>query len=636
MKSFLHAFRLTFRRFRWEILGFWILSIWVVSSSAACEVPLERAPFRALRFANPGQSRLEILAMCWLMLRFGLSEPVFLTQGGWRTRPIGRAAAWGASFAVLAVALLPSLLGRLIAIQCMTNPDARVWGDLFKHTFFWGMLFAVLAAVGIRLGGGLLWGRHPGPVRRGACGVVAILVAATWLHPAMARFFRGGYSGVSWSGSGGSYSYGGYLPGLIEHLPAGAKFIQAGGPPYAADSFQPLREILRMSPVAGAEVKKRGVAVKIVRTEVRGGELEIEAEITLVREHASPRARTPLLMLHLPGKRYSFRQKGGIANGNYPLHGFPLGKVRYEGRYDSGEESPDWKRLLPQAELLVFDHDTSRPGFAYTPTKEDIKSTEPERKEEQVPALPPGVAGEVIEIFNVLDNSTNWDKHGPSKERAKTIPREGMPEVLARRPWSDTAWDAFVRPFLLQHATEAEKADLLERMKSEPRLGEIFIAKGWKEEAMPLLRRFAKEHLPLDAVSLGALLDEKDPELAADLAALVTRLPGDLSAFELRLRGYPGLDWEGFVKEGWRLRKYAFRIEVKTEPFDVWAAEEGDATAFRFVAERAARREEGYEAKLRRLLAVEVEDPVALVRANLAQMRYDAASQRWHAADPKP
>ncbi|WP_035602875.1 hypothetical protein [Haloferula sp. BvORR071] len=633
MKSFLHAFRLTFRRFRWEILAFWILSAWLVTMAITHPPSLDiRA--RGPRMIPPDFAKLEVLAACWLVIRLALSEPVFLTQGGWRTRPISRWVAWGASFAVLALALLPALLVRVIALVDLIKPDAAVWKDLFQGTFLWGALIPALAAIVVRLAGGLLWGRQPGPARRVVCGIFAVLAVAAWFHPATARFlYVGGDRGISWSGGGGIMNYSPVLQGLREKLPADAKFQgYAHMGLWGKESDVPrMRELFRVAPVVGTVIRSNGLALEILRVEPKGKEVAIDIEFTVAQsDRRNP--KVPILLLHFPGNNYSLRQKVASAQGSYSLYALPLMKARADGSYESPEDSPDWDKLLPQLELVAFSPDESLPRMPYKISEEDIKASKPsspQRPKKELPPVQPGLAGAVTEVFNGLDHEARRTGPEPFEEKAKAIPREGMPHVLARHPWSDASWEFFVQPFLLKHADESDKPVLLERMTTEPRLGEIFIAKCWKAEALPLLKRFAHDRLPLDTVSVTALLEEKDPALAADLAALAQWLPGDLSPLEARLREYPGLDWPAFVRQGWKLRKYAYRMKVEIPPFDLWAAQVGDATAFQYVAEKAARHESGYEERLRSLVAGQPQDAVAYVRTNLGKMKYDAATKTW-------
>ena len=630
MKSFLQAFRLTFLRFRWEILAFWIFSVALVTIVASHSPTLDPQRFRQ-PLTQPDYAKLEILAACWLMLRLSLSEPVFLTQGGWRTRPVTRAAARYASSAVLAVALLPSLLARLIAITTLTKPDARIWGDLFVNNLLWGVLVIALSAIVIRLAGGLLWGKQPGPARRAACGIFAVLAVTAWLHPATSRVLQPGHGGISWS-PGGSFNYDQLVPGLRLKLPTGAKLHGNGRVDMWEGTEVPyMRELFQVSAVPGAVVRGNGMSLEILRVEPNGNAVEIDAEITVAdSNYRFP--RTPTMLLHFPGSDYSFRQQGSTGRTTYPLYAFPVSKLRCGGSFVAPTENPDWNQLLPQLQLLAFTPDYSQPHFSYVPTEDDRKKAEgPDTRRKPLPPLPLGLAGEVTDVFNGLDYDPEWDKRDLMKAKGETIAREGMPHVMARHPWSDRSWELFVKPFLLKHAAESDKPVLLERMTTEPRLGEIFIAKGWKTDAMPLLKRFAKDRLPLDAVSLGALLEEKDPSQAADLAALAIRLPGDLAPLEPLLRGHPGLDWPAFVRQGWRLRKYAYRMDLVTPPFDLWAAQEGDPTGFQFVAEKAARRETGYDERLRILVTGQPQDAVNYVRTNLGKMKIDATTKTWSA-----
>ncbi|RYD29875.1 MAG: hypothetical protein EOP87_17570 [Verrucomicrobiaceae bacterium] len=203
-----------------------------------------------------------------------------------------------------------------------------------------------------------------------------------------------------------------------------------------------------------------------------------------------------------------------------------------------------------------------------------------------------------------------------------------MPAVLGYHPWPDRAWKHLISPFLQQQAGEADKPVLLKRLALDPRLTQLFIDKGWTHDALPVLRELARKRLPLDATALTLLAGENDPALNADLAALVVRLDKGADALARFYRQNPAFDWRAFVAAGWKSRKYGdYRREGWLYAF--WAAELGDATAFRRLAEKAAVRKEWEGEQLAALVEGSHKDLVGYLRQNIDRMEFDAGKKQW-------
>jgi len=616
MKSFIHSFRLTFRRFRWEILGFWILSVGVVSAFAGGLISTPR-PFRPA----PDFARLEMLAACWLILRLMFSEPVFLTQGGWRTRPISARVAHNVPFAVLAVVLLPALLVRVICMALTLTPDAPQWDWIAGESLLRGVVYLGLVALLLRLAGSLLPRRGPGIGRKIAFTAVGLLALGAWFHPRTARMFAppGGYSG---NGFGGQRVYDHLIPGLSKVLPPGTILLNKTEHAHG-EEFPRMKEILRLVPARGMRVHGSGFTVEVKRVEPRGRNVQIDLEFEALNPDTANLLSGAAILLRYPGNVAALRQGITETRRPYPLFCYPVASIATGGEFEGPGDKPDWEALLPALELVIYGHDREA-----TPITDWPKEAPPE-PEKPFPVLPPGIEGEVLVLFNGIDDDRHWQKRGPLKARAQKIPREAMPHVLARHPWSDSSWEVFVRPFLIKHAVEADKPALLARMETEPRLTGVFAEKGWKADAMPLLRRFGKERLPLGIRAVKALAEERDPDLAADVAALAARLEDGAGELEPLLREHPGLDWAAFVHDGWLRRKYSFRRQGPVAPFDRWAAQSGDPSAFRYIAEKAARREKGYQELLKSLAQAADEDVVGWVRKNIATLKFDPGTGKW-------
>ena len=94
-------------------------------------------------------------------------------------------------------------------------------------------------------------------------------------------------------------------------------------------------------------------------------------------------------------------------------------------------------------------------------------------------------------------------------------------------------------------------------------------------------------------------------------------------------RGNPGFDWKAFVDEGWHRRKYSFRRTGPIDPFNFWAAQEGDFSAFRYTAERAAQGMLPESGQIKGLVAGEQQDPIGYLRENIDRMKYDPVTRKW-------
>lgn len=628
MSTFIRSFKLTLGRFRWEILAFWIFSIGLVAATGTglLEQPLIRDSNHPFHKA-PDWGKLEILAACWLILRLMFSEPVFRTQGGWRTRPISRDVAILTPYVVLAMALLPALLVRLVFIAARVTPDATLWWQLFRDYFFWGMVSLGMFALVMRITGSLLRGRRQSLAKKVLFGAMALLATGAWFHPKTMRILSSRSYSYSYPSQSQDFSYGDLLPGLHEVLPADAQLLDTGGAPYQKE-VPHMREMLRFTPTQGGVIRGAGVKVEITRVQPVGNRLEVEMNVDAIEHQTLKDVFYSAMLLRFPGEIYSFRQRLRDDRANrYPLPCFPLNGVTVRGSFVAPTLDVEWDKLLPGLELIIYRRDESMPLI----TDYDVKVLKTMNAPRPAPPpLPPGVKGEVTAVFRDLDAPNDW--YGKKRESGRIhgakIPHEGLPEVLAWHPWSYSAWGDFVKPFLLKHAVESDKRTLLERMITEPRLGEVFVQKeGWRADAMPLMIRFAKERLPMDATMMKALLEERDPAIASDLSALAARLDRGVEALEPLLRNYPGIDWQAFVHEGWIRRKYGLHDPL--HPFDLWAAQAGDASAFRCIGEKAALGETDYKERLESLLKEKHEDPVGFVRENLETIRFDADSGKW-------
>ena len=143
------------------------------------------------------------------------------------------------------------------------------------------------------------------------------------------------------------------------------------------------------------------------------------------------------------------------------------------------------------------------------------------------------------------------------------------------------------------------------------------VQKGW-----PLTIRGHRNRKPVeDLVALGATE-------APDLAALAHRLDRGIGGLAPALRESAGFDWPGFVREGWKQRKYGY-YEREGWLYAAWAAELGDPSALRRLAERTAEGQKWERDQLTRLIPAAPADLIPFLRQNLAGLTYAPATRIW-------
>lgn len=622
MKALPHAFRTTFRRFRWEIFAFWLysaaLSFGLIGAKLGA-ADLDHGPGPA-----PSHGSIEVLSAIWITARLMFSEPALMTQGGWRTRPFGRGVSFLAPFAVMAAVLLPAALLRILPAQAAASPDIAGWGRILLDTVLPGLGILLGLALLMRGAGSLLPRRNPGWGKKIAFGVLC-LVALAGSYTGLSRMRTQAYG--NWYSGDGDRAYPRQILGIQKLLEPGGTYVgdwTTITPPAPA-----MKVLYRMPLKEGLTANAPGIRAEITGVKTEKNQLEVKMKLTTAGKGLYRDASVAAPVLRYVGNVYAFCRKESRWAPPQLLQMDPVRKMETVQLYDSpvGESwnRRSWDELLADAELIFFSFD---PDGAPIPTIDGL--VKPQREQR---TIAPGLAGQVEDIFNTLDFVHYPPDYEAKRERAaqaaKTLPAEAMPHILAQRVWSRLNWDLVVKPFLLEHAAEADKPVLLERMTREPRLGEIFLAKGWRAEAMPPMKAALKDRLPLELAVIKGLAEEKDPALAADLVAVAARLPEGAETVETLLRAYPGFDWQRFVHEGWTNRKYRDRWLGEMGQFDLWAAQEGDIGAFQYVAEKAARRQGGYDERLRSLVTGQPQDAVGYVRANLGKMRYDAGTKTW-------
>ena len=616
MSTFLHSLAILWSRFRTEILAFGLLVL------AACAAPFTGLGPRVM-VALAG---LETLLLFWITLRILLGEDGFKTSGGWRTRPIPFASLLVSQFALLALVLIPPLLLHAGVVHLLFQPSPEQWQSFLSGGILKTMVGWLVFVTALKLFSAFILRPLEGIARKAAWSVLVIV-----LVPVLLVALPDGLQ-QSPGGRGGS----GEAPrelaqGIQQLLPHTTEFIgewNDSGPEEV-----PHARLIAAFPV-NARRGPAGPGLLLESSVARPRNQRFSVELALQALDDSiigAISRDPVAIV-----RYSNGMAGTCVE--HKVRQAPsatpflstLG-YRFQGSFISPLSLPENRDATADdfrpVEILFFAVDDKLPPMT--------SSLDRLRRDPAAPApplvIPPPSRGPGFDLAvrELIDSVSGRDGTPPSAlELAKQLPPEAMDPILAYRPWADSAWENVIRAFLLRHATEVQKPALLERLALDPQLTSFFIEKGWSRDAVPVLRHRAKERLPLDTASLKLLAEQNDPDLAPDLAALAHRLNRGVGELAPALRSSAGFDWPAFVREGWKQRKYG-EYEREGWLYAIWAAELGDPSALRRLAERTAEGMDWERKQLVRLIPAAPADIIPYLRQNLPQLTHDPATGTW-------
>lgn len=663
-------FPIYFRRLRWEIAGWWLLSgslsILVYNGYA-----MERLH---------GWSLAEVIVALWITLRLALIDDVFGTLTGRQWRPVRSREILAARLTLVLVAFLPPLLLRGLAWQRWTMPEAGMWRTYLLETVAPSLGFLLTVGLGLQLASTLSrWAFKRG--RKTAAVVMAVL--AGWCLLRAARYYHWRnweYSHYDRYASSENFKADVAQRGVRALLPKDAILLGTWRTYGYPTSYPAMREMMRLPLREGRIAVEPGVEAIIAKPVLSGWDLSFEIRLRC-RDHETARkfVENTVQMVRYRDGYYSDVSNGGGGIMTSSVRLLSLRDVVLKGGAVAPSVMP-WRDAgkgtgIENAELIFYTWDKQSPNLPIQPDPciRFVRREVPQEREltemlrhreaesdlnvppvstlEQLPAISrrsgswggpgghfdtyvvvpdePGTTAE-DKIRGCLIMVSNYgDKDPRILEAAMGLGHDAIPPLLARPTWSDGAWEQIVRPVLLAHVNPDDRTALLERLQTEPRLSAIFLAKGWASDTLPVLRAKVADGFPLDVDSLKILAAAKEPGLAADLKRSALRSSGGSEELDALLKDYPGFDWQGYALESWQQRRHRW-LPFDQSPWPaIRAARAGDASAFRYVAERAVQQEQGYEAELPKLVEGEPQDAIARVKENFAAMRFDPASRKW-------
>lgn len=628
-----------FRRLRWEIAGCWLLS---------GSLSLLVLAGRELERLN-GLAQAEIVVALWMTLRLALIDDAFGTLAGRHWRPLRGREILAARLLLILVVGLPPLLLRFIAWQRWAMPDDGMWRDYLSGAFFASVILLLAGSAIQAVSMAARWGLKRG--RKAATVVIAVLAGWLLLRPAL----RSMWSGLAFDGAPVSETlqWQDAIRGVRALLPENSLLLGSWRSYDTADSYLPMRELVRIPLREGRIGIEPGVEAMIKQPEIAGPELGFEVRLRCRDQKTALKYQKSSGIVRYRNGAFANLNSGGQRGSLIsPVTLLPLRDLVIKGTSvnpaiipwrDPGKDAGS-----ENAELILYTRDESLPAVAIKPDpcQRSIRQGDPVKLPKifrkygrrgsregvfdvytVVPDEPGTSAEDRIRGCLLIGSYGEWDPR--ILDTAMALGSAAIPPLLARPIWSDTAWEKIVRPVLMAHVTPDDRTALLERLETEPRLSAVFLAKGWSADAMPVLRAKAADGLPLDVDSLKILAGSKEEDLAGDLmrVALISNAASeDLDAL---LKEFPGFAWQGFAREAWRLHRLRGLPMETIRHIAARAAREGDATAFRHLAEQAIQEESGHEDLLRTLVAGEPEDVVDRVRANFEALRFDPASGTW-------
>lgn len=495
---------------------------------------------------------LEAGSLVWLVARVSLTQSGFGTFGGWKSRPAGRGRYLVSEGLFFGIPLGVLAAARLFVGGELLNPNAEGWGELLSKGRIW--LFWLLLMIGFCKLVGLGWELRDSPRSRQKMAWGMILVAVTCVLGVV----------NSWGGKMLQKSFLNHPGVMMSPLALDGvedwQWLRAGG--YSFVNVGDV-EVGKMALREGASLETHGLRVVISKVEVRGERVLVTWCGSRLAGFEDEIPTWSGVMISYGGRYF------GVPDTNYfkerwvkvPL--LNLRRVEYSAAVLSPLALPEnqlsEEELLENAEFWVsFGEPEQRKGG------NGLRREEPENEEER---LRWSLAGNQRKV-DVKKVRGELDKRG----------KEAIDEVLAAEPWSEAGWEKVVMPYLLQFAKEEDLPRLLELLDLNPWMADLFLEKGWSEEAEAILRKHLSDGKTLTKQSVIFLAGLGEEEMGDDLVNQMLRMGGDFDAVAQALMKHPGVNWDEVRREAWRRMATGFgghHVWVQ------WGVEMGEKEALR-------------------------------------------------------
>jgi hypothetical protein len=574
------------RRHWVEVVAFWVISSlvsWLATRSGVSE---SSASGVWLGVPSEGFVWLEVTVVVWLTGRVALSQQGFGTFGGWQTRPLRGWVLWTAEALFLLLVFLPALAIRLRCAVELVAPTpegwVRLWNGNWKGMFWYhGVLFIVLKLVGCLRN---LLPRVPREQVSWFLLLVAVLAALS-LHRSVLRGTMELGMGSGSSGGRGSLII---VPEDLERMDRG-RWLVDGYISNVATVSSANPSVARVPLREGAALTGEGFRLRVMDVRWLGEELVVRVEIVRL-EQMMDWGEMPSALTVRYGNGYFGAPNWLEERESTAVLPF-VPSVRYSrtARLHSPlvlpENEAGREELMDGAELFVA------VGWPGVPGPDVHGLPLPE-------ADPDPMAHRVRKMMDpkrtAFRGDIPYDK--AKRELFEVIRQNGVEAVLDNGPWDPQIWKELVRPYLVRFADEGHQPRMLEMLEVNPMIAEVFLEKGWKDEAMPWLRRHLKDGRKLEQEGLLALIGLWEEDMGPMLETQFHQLEGSFGTLPEAMRMHPGVDWERVKREGWKRVKFGYsRHHVRVK----WGAELGDKEALRQLLVKAMTGHEGEREILR-------------------------------------
>jgi hypothetical protein len=314
----------------------------------------------------------------------------------------------------------------------------------------------------------------------------------------------------------------------------------------------------------------------------------------------------------------------------------------------AGVSAADWMRearlcvFVPvyagTSELAFSAENYHWPGYGngnLRQQKENLTATEA-IEHANLPAAPTEAEVEAYldQILMNLPQSWNGQFRQTVEDKLTVLGTNGLAALLRRLPLAENTENGFVIAAITRIATRDQLPELCAALQRDNNLVQVFLAKGWQDDARPVLITKLTDHRQrLSPDSLMIVAEAKDPATYADLRWHFVRLEYGQEGVLRLLKKCPDFDTGAAVREAWQSARLGV---ISPDDLAIPAAEQGLPEALNLAVRHVDDARDAYnEQKELAQLAVltgyvgSTNDTLPWLTSNLGRFQYDAAQQRY-------